>query len=209
MRERGILFSATMVRALLAGTKTQTRRALSPQPPETTHQVTTWHHPDPRPHFFAWTDNGEGGAELADGGWCKPCPYGAPGDRLWVRERLGYCSEYGHYFAADRTFLCSLFDDPEKETGYSYECSMREASVPSIHLPRRWSRITLEVTEVRVERLHEISEADAKAEGVAGHPDGPWHAYQSLWTLINGPSSWDANPWVWVVGFKRVEVAHA
>ena len=202
MRERPILFSAPMVRALLAGTKTQTRRVLSPQPPATTHQVTTWHHPDPRPHFFAWTDNGEGGAELADGGWCKPCPYGDPGDRLWVREAWAPLTK-GFAYRADPCWR-------ESPSGRWR---------PSIFMPRWASRITLEITEVRVERLQDISEADAYDEGTAEwaaetQRDGnKWpnivRAYQGLWESINGPGSWQENPWVWVVGFKRLEVEHA
>ncbi len=197
MKERPILFSAPMIRAILAGTKTQTRRKLRDD---------------------TWLDSELGAIRMCDVGrgvtgfQQVACPYGFPGDRLWVRESLGYCSEYGHYFAADRTFLCSLFDDEEKQTGYSYECAMRETSVPSIHLPRRFSRITLEITGVRVERLQDISEADAMAEGaepVLVPPDGGSspHAegFRDLWKSINGLESWDANPWVWVVGFTRLE----
>lgn len=211
MTARPILMSAPMVRALLSGAKTQTRRALAPD---------------------LFISSGGAVVRMASVGPATTgiaeahCPYWRePGDTLWVRESLGYCSEYGHYYAADRTFLCSVFDDPEKQTGYSYECAMREGSVPSIHLPRRWSRITLEVTGVRVERLQDISEADAIAEGVSPDPrcrqdddaaafhrigpvrDGsfPIARYAALWESINGPGSWDANPWVWVVEFKRVE----
>ena len=210
MTDRPILFSAPMVRALLSGTKTQTRRVLKPQPPDTTHQVSTWHHPDPRQHFFAWTDNGEGGAELADDGWCKPCPYGQPGDRLWVREshwwfRDEYDPETG-YFPPKLTA-----DDVEyRADGEKPDRIWR----PSIHMHRWASRITLEVTDVRVENLNSISEADAIAEGVNVHSDhhgkprtsiySPVQAYRDLWESINGPGSWALDPWVWCVSFKRV-----
>jgi hypothetical protein len=194
MKERPILFSAPMVRAIRAGTKTQTRREFKAK------NGGLWPNLNDRP----------GMRQLL-----RECKFGQPGDRLWVRERLGYCSEYGHFYAADRTFLCSVFDDEEKETGYSYECQLREASVPSIHLPRRWSRLALEITDVRVERLQDISEADALAEGIAPAGDGngfqladtthytgnPRDSYFSLWDAINGQGAVEANPWVWVIEF--------
>lgn len=205
MKERPILFSAPMVRALLAGTKTQTRRVLGKRSARL----------DP-----AWPLS----VSPEDEKLLALCPYGQPGDRLWVRESLGYDAEYGHYFAADRTFLCSLFDDQGKETGYSYDGLMADRSVPSIHLPRRYSRITLELTGVRVERLQDISEADAIAEGVHADPrcrqddDTPgFHGigpvrdasfpiarYGALWESLNGRGSWKANPWVWVLEFRRI-----
>jgi hypothetical protein len=203
MRERPILMSAPMVRALLAGAKTQTRRAVKPQPQTAAGVNCT------RLRFLD-----RRGAVVLDEALDAPlphtrnvlCPYGQPGDRLWVRESLGYCSEYGHYYATDRTFLCSVFDDEAKQTGYSYECDMREASVPSIHLPRRWSRITLEVTGVRVDRLQNISRGDAMAEGCPfpnmAHGADPRAWFADLWQEINGAGSWGANPWVWVIEFQ-------
>lgn len=209
-RERPILFSSPMVRAILAGTKTQTRRVVKPQP----HAYPALK-PEPRAAgnwvFMAHSDRPSYAFATGD----LRCPYGEPGDRLWVRESLGYCSEYGHFFAADRTFLCSLFDNEEAQTGYSYECNMREGSVPSIHLPRRYSRLTLEITGVRVEKLQEISEGDAYDEGTAEwcaetqRNGNKWpnivRAYQGLWESINGEGSWAANPFVWVLEFRRLE----
>lgn len=204
MAERPILFSGAMVRAILAGTKTQTRRALKPQPPETTSQVSTWHHPDPRPHFYAWTDNGYGQSEIADGAWCKPCPYGEPGDRLWVRETWGYNPD----FPGLPGLACYRADAGHEYDGIRWR--------PSIHMPRAASRITLEVTGVRVERLQSITNRDALAEGIVathggyGLPDGshfhceaPSISYLSLFESINGPGSVEADPWVWVIEFKR------
>jgi hypothetical protein len=204
-----------MVRALLAGTKTQTRRVVKGAPEDWAPVGPQWFAPTVIDrHGEEQPGTERFGAGNADGSEWIVCRHGTPGSRLWVRESLGYCSEYGHFFAADRTFLCSLFDNEEAQTGYSYECNMREGSVPSIHLPRRYSRITLEITGVRVERLQEISEADAGAEGAEPyrlpvHPareglryvDG----YHVLWEQINGPGSWDANPWVWVLEFRRLE----
>lgn len=201
MAERPILFSAPMVRAILAGTKTQTRRALRTQPPPRTGQVSTWHHPDQRPMFFAWVGLDDGGAEISA---CPPapCPYGQPGDLLWVREtwRERVPDQNGRTldYRADHTS-----EDP---------CDVPWR--PSIFMPRWASRITLEVTGVRVDRLQSISEADALAEGSrewAAEQDTPARdipggetrlIYRQLWEQINGPASWDANPWVWIIDFK-------
>lgn len=218
MKDRPILFSAPMVRALLDGSKTQTRRVVKPQP-------------DSRPGMnctrLIFKDRK--GKPLLDEAleatepvlYRSLCPYGQPGDRLWVRESLGYDAEYGHFYAAKapgslgnasgRTYLCSLFDTDEVKT-YSEDPLMPNRSVPSIHLPRRYSRITLEVTGVRVERLQDISEGDGMAEGAfvwAGEQDTPVRnlpearlGYRQLWEAINGNGSWDLNPWVWVVEFR-------
>lgn len=201
MKERGILFSAPMVRALLAGTKTQTRRVLKEQP-----QRGGWPWPP-------MTDT-DRAAVLVH------CPYGAPGDRLWVREAFRFPS------SLDKLSPTAI-GDKALDAGYNapwcptlYEADGARTStwsahtpptdtVPGrlragMHMPRWASRIALEVVSVRVERLHHISDADSIAEGAAGHPDGPWHAYRSLWSLISGAGSWDANPWVWAVEFRRL-----
>lgn len=215
-RERPILFSAPMVRALLAGTKTQTRRVVKGAPEDWAPVGPQWFAPTVIDrHGEEQPGTERFGAGNADGSEWIVCRHGTPGSRLWVRESLGYCSEYGHFFAADRTFLCSLFDNEEAQTGYSYECNMREGSVPSIHLPRRYSRLTLEITGVRVEKLQEISEGDAYDEGTAEwcaetqRNGNKWpnivRAYQGLWESINGEGSWAANPWVWVLEFRRLE----
>jgi hypothetical protein len=230
MTERPILFQGAMVRAIREGRKTQTRR------------IVKWRDTAPGLNLgFSGLSAQRYGPDLftlegqrGDGAWerrseATRCPYGKPGDRLWVRESLGYDAEYGHYYSADRTFLCSLFDDEEKQTGYSYDCNGPALrSVPSIHLPRRYSRIALEITDVRVERLRSISEADAIAEGCA-HTDfglNQWqqsrpgwkcgdaptgheqcmhsavYAYASLWDEINGAGAWNTNPWCWAVSFR-------
>lgn len=204
MKEHPILFSAPMVKAILDGRKTVTRRVVKPQPPANAHQVETWHHPDTKPRFFAWTTAGE----ISDQWEPLPCPYGQPGDRLWVRE----------------TFCPIYPQDPHYNGGrpieYDYQATYKHGDrlgdligakkkwKPSIHMPRWASRITLEVTGVRVERLLDISEADARAEGISCNGCPGRHAtadFRALWESINGPSSWDANPWVWVVEFKRVK----
>jgi hypothetical protein len=203
---RPILFSAPMVRAILAGTKTQTRRVVKGERASRGMESGWFLKP------YGFLDNGQF-AKAA-------CPYGQPGDRLWVREsgRLYLPARDGtepvmRYAADGNTGLL-----PET-TGHwtSKPC-------PSIHMPRWACRIELEITGVRVERLQKISEADAQAEGIEWNPNldplGPckWRHYgqpntgiypasssfETLWKSINGAGSWDANPWVWVVEFKRV-----
>jgi hypothetical protein len=209
MIERGILFSGAMVRALLDGTKTQTRRPAKPVK-----------HPDLgnvyAPGALVLEREPQHVIERA-------CPYGQPGDRLWVRETTHrrpmlnlltgdpLAPEYdGGAYTVDGVDVLT----PE---GFDIAWWYSRKSCPSIHMPRWASRILLEITSVRVERLQDISEADARAEGVTiedwhmrGYCAGEFlppsiRAYRELWESINGAGSWDANPWVWVVEFKRVK----
>ena len=178
-----------MVRAILAGNKTQTRRVVKPQPEQ-------WTTPDGCGTSAIWPAVNHNGRVAA-----MRCPYGQPGDRLWVREStaedcIGSAS-FARYTADGFTSRIAWW--------YSRK------ACPSIHMPRWASRILLEITSVRVERLHEISEADAKAEGVTLPKrtctmyDGIWRdEYHALWESINGPRTWAANPWVWVIEFKVV-----
>ena len=205
MKERPILFSGAMVRALLAGTKTQTRRVVKQQPI-----------PDSR---FAggWKVVGKGGEESAT---CSPLvahhsPYGQPGDRLWVRETFARVDgQTRPWIETDYKATYTHGDRLGDSLGITKKWS------PSIHMPRHASRITLEITSVRVERLQNISEADALAEGIPSiDTPGAWTlpipanpnltaiylgTFCKLWEDINGPGSWDANPWVWVIEFKRL-----
>lgn len=210
MRERPILFSAPMVRALLAGTKTQTRRVvkgIDPANLDSTMTKAQWRQVNrDRPVSFGPT---------------YFCPYGQPGDRLWVRESFMDLRGTGveHYdgdgcrqryaFAADSP-PGSYADETRKDYGLKWK--------PSIHMPRSACRLVLEITGVRVERLNDISQADAMAEGVwtAGaakesgildrSPGGGVlnhvGAFRNLWEEINGADAWQANPWVWVVEFR-------
>lgn len=184
VKERPILFSGPMVRAILEGRKTQTRRVKKPQPIDlgVIHIV----------------------------GQIK-CPYGQPGDRLWVRETFcpDWCDEV-IYRADDPTGRAA------RDAGYSHEPKWK----PSIFMPRWASRIDLEVVGIRAERLQEISEDDALAEGCepgGGACSGPMDPveydgytasdeFAALWDSINAKRghSWESNPWVWVVEFKRV-----
>lgn len=206
MKERPILFSGEMVRALLAGTKTQTRRVMKPQP-----QGQVWHDLDNQQWLVS--GYGERGDDLLH------CPYGQPGDQLWVREAFmhepaDYCWEASVSIPCRPAETVYRADFPNSQPGEGWK--------PSIHMPRALSRITLEIIGVRVERLQGISEEDADAEGFAGGypwelapdiftaPRDRWgsmtipECFGVLWDQINGAGSWDANPWVWVVEFKRL-----
>lgn len=231
MKSRPILFSAPMVRALLDGSKTQTRRIVKPQPvpnngqPEhlefigsggfRAHMWEPWSLGHPRPGY----------EHVAH---C--CPYGQPGDRLWVRETTIDVEEHGYvgpvFVESDegRATLDGGLGQPDDFAEVEpYQLKKR----PSIFMPRSMSRITLEIVSVRVERLQDISEADAKAEGlfrfeyggqvswrdyslsdewaaVSPMLENPIDSYRTLWESINNPGSWAANPWVWVVEFKRL-----
>lgn len=209
MKERPILFSGPMVRAILEGRKTQTRQVVKLR--------------DPSGTYSAFGD--DGWPESADkaGEWYRdPCPYGVPGDRLYVRENLRWergASDviHGVEMHDPATLLYEADDSPVLGgDGGEYEAFGRRCRrdvVPSIHMPRWASRITLEVTGIRVERVQAISEADAVAEGcgIDVGLDDPYAArkeFTNVWDAINGRESWNANPWVWVVEFKRVEVKH-
>lgn len=260
MRERPILFSAPMVRAILDGRKTQTRRIV--QSPARTMQregmrVIQYRPPgDPWYRDHVWSMRNRGGVwgDYTDEEFRALCPYGVPGDRLWVRETFwakhdtdsdgyrtidcGPCLHVGaelhpgiQYVATPENPECPTEpgdwweEPPDGWDGKSdYVGQGHQAWIPwtepfskhpSIHMPRWASRLTLEITEVRVERLQGISGDDILAEGV-GHPIGTelryghvteaWNRarFRSLWESINGAGAWDANPWVWVVGFRRV-----
>lgn len=220
-KERPILFSGPMVRAILNGTKSQTRRVIKPQPDDYIDRLHGNRFRQRAPYILAHPETGEGdyGFGFSDENRQWKCPYGKPGDRLWVRET------WSHTGVAVWTI-----DDARRASGNGkviYKATDEQPCHgcwwPSIHMPREFSRITLEIGAVRVERLNEISEADAIAEGIITFDERYFHhsasaaqesrfmqatmAYRDLWEVINGPDSWDVNPWVWVVEFKRVEGA--
>jgi hypothetical protein len=206
-----------MVRSILAGTKTQTRRVIRSAHAQ---EADAWQ--------YCGSGRWESGiagdhGRYGHGEWVR-CPFGASGDRLWVRETWGFSSRVstdGHdrwMREQDRTYLV-----------YGATSGDEQAARwrPSIHMPRWASRITLEVTGVRVERLQEITEEDAKAEGMSAHTYTGIHPEQrvpglgfdgarlgdqphrlpfaDLWDTINSNSApWASNPWVWVVSFLRV-----
>jgi hypothetical protein len=197
MKERPILFSAPMVRALLDGSKTQTRRIVKPQPD----------HPAFAKHHMLASDDESIDLYLHSSTLHRAirCPYGQLGDRLWVRENFAPRSDdemsYARWMTGDRSG-----PSPEimfaADRGDPYITRWR----PSIHMPRWACRVTLEIVSVRVERLQDISEADAKAEGCepAECCYAYYHGYSKLWESINGAGSWDANPWVWCIEFKQI-----
>lgn len=207
MRERPILFSSPMISALLSGAKTQTRRVVKRVPDANGTSFTP-------------------GELLGVGDWWSTCPYGVPGDRLWVRETWGFTAQvttdaHPRFMREqDTSFLVYRADVPAQDAATERTLSRLSAAPwrPSIHMPRWASRITLEVTDVRVERLQSISEEDARAEGVAPMTgedcwsDGTCRtAFEYLWGQLNGfegesrvRATWARNPWVWVVSFRRL-----
>lgn len=204
MKERPILFSAPMVRALLRAEnpKTQTRRIVKPQPderfygPDWYYQTVTDRHGEDRP-----SKNEVFGIYIEDAGWT--CPYDGPETKLWVREN--FLTRH-----SGATVVYQADFDPVEAAGLG---GMYGGWKPSIHMPRKFSRITLEITDVRVERLQDISEEDAKAEGVEASQsvemiDGsPCYSlpFRILWEQINGTGSWASDPWVWAISFRRVK----
>lgn len=230
MTERPILFSGPMVRAILSGQKTQTRRVVKPQPPASVTLMDTYHHPKDDTHYCVWGWNGKEIVEDSD----RVFPYGQPGDRLWVRESICLHNHFAFPLGPKSMFTGT------GERVWSYAADNyggHTQTRPSIHMPRWASRITLEITAVRVERLQQITNNDAQAEGVefaAPHRHGiygidveelpgkviadPYAEYHNtgindcwicsfrvLWESINGPGSWALNPWVWVIEFRRVK----
>jgi hypothetical protein len=199
IKERPILFSAPMVRAILEGRKTVTRRPVKGAGLKWLEDFT--------PEYVADPAN-------------SLCPYGKPGDRLWLRETW-YCDHFevmrGPYLKPDDLDIGEALDDgtlvyaADGLTPYEADKPIWK---PSIHMPRWASRILLEITEVTVERLQDISRADIRAEGLQCPPElasddvspnyRDWYpvAWRELWESTGG--DWEANPWVWVVEFKRV-----
>ena len=239
MADRPIIFSAPMIRALLDGRKTQTRRIIKPSPEfcggGRSRDPQNWNDPD----AWGWENYDEGCWDLLSEGYTGR-PFYAPGDRLWVREawRIGawdwnnaqiavdYCDGPRKEWLAvdDGDMLHRLIDQSRADAvkaglplRYSYyEYSWSPGHSPCrwrspIHMPRWASRLTLLVTDVRVQRLQEISEADAKAEGVGGVCWEDWRDYggpssyrlpfRSLWNSIHGHDAWDDNPWVAALTF--------
>ncbi|HBQ1252286.1 TPA: hypothetical protein L7J54_001155 [Klebsiella pneumoniae] len=255
MKERGMIFNAEMVRALLDGRKTMTRRIMKVQPESSEFGLRYIAESSLAKEvgMYFWCQSDACGVKARS----KPfaCPYGKQGDKIWVRETWGVVSHEldedgriqpwtpdrpataihempfgngyfsGHaIYAADGDFTWG--DDDGYEDG-------RSCWKPSIHMPRAASRIMLEITDVRVERLNAISPEDAESEGLkrtnfTGFGDEPglpsypepdvyfdplkkqWkeyppEAFAGLWESIYGEGSWQANPWVWVISFKRVE----
>lgn len=239
MKERPVIFNGEMVRAILYGRKTQTRRVIKVQPESKTfglRKIIESENASEEGKYY-WSLSDALGISRARS---NPflCPFGQVGDRLWVRETFAdvntdggpaftYRADHGLKFCLDdespvdydrypgKNFAMWCSDLWNGEDGHSWS--------PSIHMPRWASRITLEITAVRVERLNDISEEDAEAEGIdmealydsqdcydciadhnmTGRPTVTG-AFKYLWESIYGVDSWNANPWVWVIEFRRV-----
>lgn len=189
-RERPVIFTGESVRAILSGAKTQTRRLVKPQPSPTAR-----YYKQDSIGAFGWSDNT----------WTR-CPYGAPGDRLWVRETWLRCNDGEILFRAD-------VPDLRDEAAAKACLHLMGESSPwrsPLFLRRDDARIALELTAVRVERLQEISEGDALAEGFAGDPPAltPRDEFSVAWEGLHEKkgNGWDANPWVWVLTFAQVKL---
>ena len=221
---RPIIFSGPMVRAILEGRKTQTRRIVKPQPfGKFLGLLERPLDEGEDPVLRAWF--GAGKDELTSSE--ITCPHGKPGDLLWVREKWqDYCPMWdgawcGHGtqegIARDHQPVYAADDQAKHLRGPDGEQRLPLKWKPSIHMPHWASRITLEIVAVRVERLQEISEEDAKAEGVEFSPSNitlqsPFgsgvyrNGFQALWSTIHaadGLNGWAANPWCWVIEFRR------
>lgn len=189
-----ILFSAPMIRALLEGRKTQTRRPVKGTALDWLDAAGF------DPAFVAAPENGL-------------CPYGSPGDLLWCRETWqGFIQTSYEYDEWREAEASDIADSSHLEVEYRATSDSQPSRWrPSIHMPRWASRLTLELTGVRVERLSGISEVDAFAEGVRNcgyeqmeqHEPGEGKAlYQSLWESLHGEGSWATNPWLWALEFR-------
>ena len=218
MKERPILFSAPMVRAILDGRKTQTRRIVKLSNGSPTAGA-FWDHAgyEPKPWINGqWSFGYKGSLGLQIGAPIFKCPYGQPGDRLWVKETF---REFDQVWSAESMESAVEYRADRQVRANGRVLKEHSAASghwkPSIFMPRRLSRITIEITKVRVQRLQDISEVDAAAEGVEAWdfgeqmPDGTgshqWEykpAYRKLWDAINGAVPWKANPWVWAITFK-------
>lgn len=196
VKERPILFSSPMVRALLDGRKTQTRRVADIRWDTSRYwgDYDCWTFYKSKNHYIGFTTGNGGQAAVV-----PHCPKGSPGDRLWVRETWKVRGLLWNHCAADVAKYASAkaiiyrADEPDRLPHVRWR--------PSIFMPRALSRLTLEITEVRVERLQDISEADKAAEGAT--EDIP---FGTVWRKINTKPGirWEDNPWVWALTFKLV-----
>jgi hypothetical protein len=213
--------NGAMVRATMAGIKSQTRRVMKRQP-----EYPIVIAGDPHTNRYQI----EGGEALTLAVLLRECPYGQPGDRLWVRETWRTDATLDGRAPSDFAGWPVKYEADGAVLGHGAHFGNTDGKTRvSIHMPRWASRILLEIVSVRVERLNDCSAADARAEGLISYEhfwreceyplpdiayepfkDGPTRysdpvqAYQALWESINGAGSWAANPWVWVVEFKRV-----
>ncbi|HHX3102348.1 TPA: hypothetical protein ACU8I5_003320 [Klebsiella pneumoniae] len=227
MKERGMIFNGEMVRAILDGRKTQTRRIMKIQPEHSglglRRVIDSKNGSDDGKYFWSLSD--ACGLKIRSKSFT--CPFGSVGDRIWVREAFRV-----HSRATDVATLVYKASERNSWTEQTHRVPVSvcnkpatpEKWTPSLHMPRWASRILLEITDVRVERLNAISEEDAEAEGIdmealydsqdcydcianhnmTGRPTVTG-AFKYLWESIYGEEGWKSNPWVWVIEFKRIE----
>lgn len=239
MKERGMIFNGEMVRAILDGRKTQTRRIMKPQPEPCPRGGHWW-----PSNMFKTMLHVEEEMQNGKGGWGglvgDACPFGDVGDRIWVREayrfpaslddvsptgvgEMAVATGYRKPWAPTFYEFTGTFSDGWKGFETPPKVSGAGKLRPSIHMPRWASRILLEITNVGVQRLQDISSGDAVREGICQLPvsgryclspgdqyfGGASHSakevYSWLWSSIYGEESWKANPWVWVISFERIE----
>ncbi len=208
MTERPIIFNGEMVRAIREGRKTQTRRPIKHQPGGAYLGYI-------KERNTYWLQGEPSSVEVK-------CPFGLPGDRLWVRESF-WCVDLPEMGDVP----CLLYEDEFERYQQSTKdfesrpCSLKFGHHPSIHMPRWASRLILEITNIRVERVQEITEEDAIKEGITGPHDVGYKAYripgdskprysraevafEYLWDSLYGEGAWELNPWVWVIAFERL-----
>ncbi|WP_395314810.1 hypothetical protein [Enterobacter roggenkampii] len=223
-----MIFNGEMVRAILDGRKTQTRRVMKVQPSDGFHPTHNGYDLDLNAHWYTPGVVDKNGYlqpakkdvfGVADENEGYTCPFGAVGDRIWVREAFQgplvseeFLEEYRAYPAKfENPEYCEYAADGGPRPEYcDLDDNLRHGWRPSIHMPRWASRLTLEITSVRVERLRDLSEDDAKSEGITPPSGGVlpgWEYrinFRELWMSIYGSDNWEANPWVWVIEFKVV-----
>ncbi|WP_336662699.1 hypothetical protein [Enterobacter roggenkampii] len=205
MKEHGMIFNGEMVRAIFDGRKTQTRRVMKVQPSDGFHPTHNGYDLDLNAHWYTPGVVDKNGYlqpakkdvfGVADENEGYACPFGAVGDRIWVRETFSPVPDHEEPAGCSAILYAADGNGPYGKW------------VPSIHMPRWASRITLEITGVRVERLNSISDSDASKEGccIADMESGDClsDVFARLWTSIYGDESWKVNPWVWVIEFKVV-----
>ena len=232
MREHPILFSGPMVQAILAGRKTQTRRPVTRL--QGFGKVSDFGQADTQGYDWAFRDRRGRWNEVDDARMRQQlCPFGVAGEQLWVRETFKDVASgsikngrgeirYGTAYQADGATIWKPTPTIVHDLrGFDTKPMQFEPRPwrPSIHMPRRASRLRLGVEAVRLEQLHSISGEDAEAEGIDGpacaalSTSTPWrnqlapaavHAFAALWDSVNGAGAWLANPWVWVITFRRV-----
>ncbi|WP_436879427.1 hypothetical protein [Escherichia coli] len=212
MKERGMIFNGEMVRAILDGRKTQTRRIMKVQPSDGFHPTHNGYDLDLNAHWYTPGVVDKNGYlqpakkdvfGVADENEGHTCPFGAVGDRIWVRETFSAVPDHDEPVGCSALLYAADGDGPYGKW------------TPSIHMPRWASRITLEITGVRVDRLSNVSDEDAGKEGYPANPApyggsmDKWLWFRQLWDSIYPDQSFKHNPWVWVIEFKRIEGGEA